>query len=68
MRRPATVTQATIKRTVKAVRDAGVEVARVEVDKDGKIVVIAGKPGEHISNASDLDVWMTAHADATQGH
>ena len=29
---------------VEAVRESGVEVARVEVDKDGKITVIAGKP------------------------
>ncbi len=28
---------------VKGVRDAGVEVERVEIDKNGKIVVITGK-------------------------
>jgi hypothetical protein len=43
-RRPTTVTQTEIKRAVKGVVDAGVEVARVEVEKDGRIVVIAGKP------------------------
>lgn len=30
---------------VRAARDAGVEVARVEIDKDGKIVIVVGKPG-----------------------
>ena len=67
-RRPAVITQADVKRTVKAVLDAGVGVARVEVDKDGKIVVIAGKPGEHNTEANVLDAWMAKHADAAQGH
>ncbi|MFZ2080147.1 MAG: hypothetical protein WAV38_26570 [Xanthobacteraceae bacterium] len=68
-RRPASVTQAAVKRTVKAVLDAGVEVARVEVGKDGKIVVIAGKPGEHIDvGANDLDAWMAQYAATAQGH
>jgi len=39
-----TFKQRDVKAALKAARDAGVEVARVEVDKDGKIVVIAGKP------------------------
>jgi hypothetical protein len=63
--RDAAVTQTDIKRAVKAVLDAGIEVARVEVDKDGRIVIIAGKPGEHIGiEANDLDAWMAKHADA----
>ncbi len=58
-RRPATVTQTEIKRTVKAVVDAGVEVARVEVEKDGRIIVIAGKPCDGaVSTADDeLKQW-----------
>jgi hypothetical protein len=67
--RPAIVTQTEIKRTVKAVLDAGVEIARVEVDKDGRIIVIAGRPGEHTGvEANDLDAWIQKHADAAQGH
>jgi hypothetical protein len=31
-------------RAIAAVRAAGIEVARVEVDKAGKIVIITGKP------------------------
>ena len=50
-RRPASVTQADIKRTVKGVRDAGVEVARVEVDREGRIVIIANKLGESPNDA-----------------
>lgn len=39
-----TFRQADVTRAVKAVVAAGVEVARVEVDKDGRISVVAGKP------------------------
>jgi hypothetical protein len=68
-KRPAIVTQTEIKRTVKAMVDAGVEVGRVEVDyKVGKIVVFAGKPGEYTVEANDLDAWIAKHADAAQGH
>jgi len=39
-----TFRQSDVTRDVKAVVAAGVEVARVEVDRQGRIVVIAGKP------------------------
>jgi hypothetical protein len=42
-RAPLTFRQTDVTRAVKAVVAAGVEVARVEVDKDGRIVVVAGK-------------------------
>jgi hypothetical protein len=35
-----------VTRALKTVRAAGVEVGRVEIDKEGKIVVIIGKPDE----------------------
>ena len=38
-----TFKQSDVTKAVKAVVAAGVEVARVEVDKDGRIVVVAGK-------------------------
>jgi hypothetical protein len=38
-----TFKQGDITKAVKAVVAAGIEVARVEVDKDGRIVVVAGK-------------------------
>jgi len=44
MRKRCTFRQSDVTRAVKAVVAAGVEVARVEVDKDGRIVVVAGKP------------------------
>jgi hypothetical protein len=49
-RRPCSFKQRDVTAAVKAVEAAGKEVARVEIGKDGKIVIIAGKPG-----ADDLD-------------
>jgi hypothetical protein len=39
-----TFRQRDVTAALKAAKDAGAEVARVEIDKDGKIVVIMGKP------------------------
>ena len=39
-----TFRQRDVTAALKAARDAGVEVARVEIDKEGKIVLIPGKP------------------------
>ena len=44
-----------VTRAVKAVSKAGVEVARVEIDKDGKIIVFVGKPGESAKQANEWD-------------
>jgi hypothetical protein len=46
-RAPSTFRQQDVTRAVKAVVSAGVDIARVEIDKAGKIVIIAvdgGKP------------------------
>jgi hypothetical protein len=52
-RAPYTFKQTDVTRAVKAVVAAGIEVQRVEVEKD-KIVVIAGKPGSnHAPNQWD---------------
>lgn len=56
--RPSDVTRA-----VKAVVAAGVEVGRIEVDKEGRIVIIAGK-GDPELLANDLDAWISKHARA----
>jgi hypothetical protein len=37
-------TQADVARALKGAKAAGVDVGRVEIDKDGKIVVVVGKP------------------------
>jgi len=50
-----TFKQTDVTRAVKAVVAAGVEVARIEIDKAGKIVILAGKPGE--SNSAGVNEW-----------
>jgi hypothetical protein len=66
-----TFKQKDVTRAVKAVTAAGIEVARVEVDKAGKIVIVAGKPGEASGESeivNDLDTWLAKHAGAAKGH
>jgi hypothetical protein len=66
-----TFKQADITKAVKAVTAAGIEVARVEVDKNGKIVIVVGKPAEANGEseiANDFDRWIATHADQTKGH
>jgi hypothetical protein len=43
-RGPLTFRQRDLVRALKSARAAGLEVSKVEIDKDGKIVVIIGKP------------------------
>jgi hypothetical protein len=52
---PCTFRQADVTKAVKAVVAAGVEVARVEVDRAGKIVVIAGKRDSEASTDCTLE-------------
>jgi len=43
-RAPQSFKRRDVIRAVEAVKAAGISIARVEVDKDGKIVVVVGKP------------------------
>jgi hypothetical protein len=45
-RGPCSFTKRDVETAVKAVLAAGCEVARVEIDKSGKIVVLTGNPSE----------------------
>jgi hypothetical protein len=54
-----TFRQGDVTRAVKAVVAAGVHVARVEVDRDGRIVVVAGKPTDSVV-ATEANEWDTA--------
>lgn len=58
-RRPSVFRERDVRRAVKAVAKAGLPVARIEIDKDGKIAVIVGKPEELAGNSS----WDSAIAE-----
>lgn len=48
-----TFKQADVTKAVKGAVAAGIEVARVEIDRDGKIVLIAGQPPSPTQNEWD---------------
>jgi hypothetical protein len=62
---PSKFTQGDVTRAVKGVVAAGVDVMRVEVDTNGRIIVTAGKPGDVTRVINPLDKWMADHAGAT---
>jgi hypothetical protein len=47
--------QSDVTRAIKAAVAAGIDVARVEIDKEGKIVIVTGKPDPVGGNVDDLD-------------
>ena len=56
-RAPSTFRQQDVTRAVKAVTAAGVNIARVEIDKSGKIVIVAGDAKAELSELAPLDAW-----------
>jgi hypothetical protein len=66
-RAPSTFRQRDLTAAIKGARAAGIEVMRIEIDKDGKIVIVTDKAfGTEPSN--DLDKWMHKHAREIEGH
>jgi len=57
-RRAATFRQADVTKAVKAVAAAGVEIQRIEVARDGKIVIVTGK-AEPAAPQDELDRWLS---------
>jgi hypothetical protein len=55
--------QSDLTRAFKAARAAGVEVARYEIAKDGRIIVVP-VGAESVSNSADNEVekWLAKHA------
>ena len=51
MRRPSKFKKTDVTRATRAVRDAGLDIGRVEISKDGVIVVVPGKPEEPAEGA-----------------
>jgi hypothetical protein len=66
-RRAAMVTQAQITRAVKAVQAAGLVVAKVEIDANGKVVVTS-REAAPIAPADEFEAWEAQRADHAQGH
>jgi hypothetical protein len=66
-RAPSAFRQQDVTRAVKAVVAAGVEIARVEIDKAGKIVIVTGKALETAGSQNDLDrelqEWEARHGE-----
>jgi hypothetical protein len=62
-RRRCTFRETDVKRAVRAVRAAGVEIGRVEVDKDGTIIVVPGKFGGG-GNGEASNSWDEVLTDA----
>jgi hypothetical protein len=56
-RKPCAFRQSDVTRAVRAAEAAGQKVARIEIDKDGKIVIVIG-PAEQQGN--DLDSELAA--------
>lgn len=56
-RGPQTFRARDVTRAVKAVTKAGVSVARVMIDKDGNIAVIAGKAAETVAEGNNTNPW-----------
>jgi hypothetical protein len=54
MRPASTFRKRDLEVAVRAARDAGIEVVRVEVDRQGRISIVAGKPEEPITTAAAI--------------
>lgn len=53
MRRPCTFKKTDVTRATKAILAAGLDIARIEIAKDGAIVVVPGKPDQAVAEGSE---------------
>ena len=56
-RAPSTFRQRDVTKAVKAVTAAGVHIARVEIDKTGKIVIITADPTDRLGKKMEANEW-----------
>jgi hypothetical protein len=62
-RRPAIFRKSDLERALRAVKAAGLQVARIEIDQTGKMTVVIG---DHATVAeSPLDQWKASRARAS---
>jgi hypothetical protein len=57
---PSTFRQQDVTRAVRAVTAAGVHIARVEIDKTGKIVIITANATDHPGETREPNEWDRA--------
>jgi hypothetical protein len=56
-RAPSTFRQQDVTRAVKAVSAAGVHIARIEIDKAGKIVIITADAVDQVGENTEVNEW-----------
>jgi hypothetical protein len=56
-RAPSTFRKQDVTRAVKAVTAAGVHIARIEIDKAGKIVIIAANAADQPAQTAEANEW-----------
>jgi hypothetical protein len=56
-RAPSTFRQQDVTRAVKAVSEAGVHIARIEIDKTGKIVIITANTSDQPGKMREANEW-----------
>jgi hypothetical protein len=59
-RAPCTFRQADVTRALKAVAAAGVNIARIEIDKVGKIVIITAEGHAQPDESTEVNEWDRA--------
>ena len=59
MRRPSIFKKTDVTRAARGVLAAGVPIDRVEVGKDGRIIIVASKPDEPIVDGCEKNPWDT---------
>jgi hypothetical protein len=63
-RGPTTFRQSDLTRAIRGARNAGVQVSRAEIGKDGKIIIVVGEASNVSSNAQltpddELERWKS---------
>jgi hypothetical protein len=56
-RAPSAFRQQDVTRALRATVAAGIEVQRVEIEKDGRIVVVAGKAKQSAEQGGTVNEW-----------
>jgi hypothetical protein len=60
-RPPSAFRQQDVTRAIRAAKAAGVEIQRIEIASDGRIVIIAAAEAERRQISTPLDAWMAKH-------